>query len=219
MATTWAKYMPFDEMDLIFNDRYSNIKQDPDMAKARKPLKMYTEDMNLKRIKQALSVCPRGNTELFQEWIKGTTYSEEEKRIISSIIIKYVNREDILLPEGYLEENIQRKDGEALSKYKERGSSFVIESYMCSNYRGFLKHLLCSLIPSLRGADYEPEILESDGNIKDSLTNKIIIQGDPYYDLVSLNNDHWPLTEESMELLKRADFIMRRSIGNDYFYI
>lgn len=177
------------------------------------------EDMNIKRIVSAIRNCPKGDTAVLNEWVAGDhDLSSDEKRLIITLVTKCFNGEDVLLPMGYLEENLQRKEKESLAKYTERGASYIIEAYMCSNYRGYLKHLLCSIIPGLRGEQYEPELIESTEEMHDSLSGETIHPGDLYYDVVSLTGDHQPLTDYSLESLKRADLVLRKTLGNDYFY-
>lgn len=177
------------------------------------------KDMNIRRLTQALKSCPRNDIEETRNWIEGNRdLDENEKRIISSIVINLMQREDFRLPGGYLEDRLKKAEGEKDRDFIERSSSFIIEAFTSSEYRGFLKNLICSTISSYRADGYSPEIAESPGNIRDSLTGEDIQEGEVYYDVRTVLGDHEPLRESSLESLKRMDFVMKKVYRSDYFY-
>ena len=190
----------------------------PFVDKKKEPINKELE-MNIRRLGAALHDVPRNDIEEMRNWIEQSSLlSEEEKRVVRSIATKSRYKEDLLLSTEYLESNIKKGEKESVSKYSERASSYIIEAFMSSNYRGFLKHLICSSIPGYRRDNYKPEISESDGSIIDSLTGESIGAGDIYYNIVSAIGSHDQLSESSFEALKRADLLMRRVWREDYFY-
>lgn len=201
---------------------YDFVKLDPEVflsfGDVKKPSERTEKDMNIRRLTQALKSCPK-DIEAAREWIEGNRdLDENEKRIISSIVINLMNREDFRLPGGYLEERLRRNEGEKDRDFIERASSFIIEAFTSSEYRGFLKNLICSSISSYRADGYNPEVEESHGDIKDSLTGEDIQEGEVYYDVRTVLGDHEPLKETSLESLKRMDLVLKRIYRSDYFY-
>lgn len=183
------------------------------------PIREKYKDMNLKRIHDAIRNCPRGNNEELMRWVKeNPILSEDEKRTVFSIAQTIINRTEVIIPKGYLEDKLVKLEGENKTKFLERSSSFVIESFMCSNYKGFLKYLLCSIDSHYRRETYNPEVLESDGTIIDFLTGREIPVGEIYYNLKSKIGDEFPLTEDSFDTLKRSNLILKRTLGPDYLY-
>ena len=176
-------------------------------------------EMNIKRISMALHDVPRDSIEDMRQWIgQRNDLSDEEKRVVISIASKSRFKEDLTLANDYLENNIRRGEKESNSKYTERASSLLIEAYMSSNYRGFLKHLICSSLSDYRADGYSPEVAESNGEITDSLTGENIKQGEIYYDVISALGSHDQLKESSLEAIKRADLLMKKVWKSDYFY-
>ena len=176
------------------------------------------KEMNIRRLTQALRSCPR-DIEAAHDWIEGNgELDENEKRIVSSIVINLMQHEDFRLPGGYLEERLRKTEGEKDREFIERASSFIIEAYTSSEYRGFLKNLICSSISSYRADGYSPEVAESPGNIRDSLTGEYIQEGEVYYDVRTVLGDHESLKETSLESLKRMDLVLKRIYRSDYFY-
>jgi hypothetical protein len=205
-------------------DSYSRYttKIDPEFflgfGDVKKPSIQDKEYMNIRRLTQALRSCPR-DIEAAHDWIEGNReLDENEKRIISSIVINLMQRENFRLPGGYLEERLRKAEGEKDREFIERASSFIIEAYTSSEYRGFLKNLICSSISSYRADGYSPEVAESPGNIRDSLTGEDIHEGEVYYDVRTALGDHEPLKETSLESLKRMDLVLKRIYRSDYFY-
>jgi len=194
----------------FINSPFVDIKKEP----INKEL-----EMNIRRLGTALHDVPRNNIEEMKNWIEQSPLlNDDEKRVVRSIATKSRYKEDLLLSNEYLESNIKRGEKESVSKYSERASSYIIEAFMSSNYRGFLKHLICSSIPGYRRDKYKPEVYESDGNVIDSLTGESIKAGEIYYDVISAIGSHDQLSEPSFEALKRADILMKRVWKSDYFY-
>ena len=207
----------FGKMD-SFSYSFVNYPNYPFGESKKEPINKELE-MNIRRLGAALHDVPRNDIEEMKNWIEqSSSLSEDEKRVVRSIATKSRYKEDLLLSNEYLESNIKRGEKESVSKYSERASSYIIEAFMSSNYRGFLKHLICSSIPGYRRDNYKPEVYESDGSVIDSLTGESIGAGEIYYDVVSAIGGHDQLSEPSFEALKRADTLMKRIWKGDYFY-
>lgn len=203
-------YFNYTKLDSSFFSNFGDIK--------KASVRTEETDMNIRRLTQALKSCPK-DIEAAHEWIEGNReLDENEKRIISSIVINLMNREDFRLPGGYLEERLRKTDGEKDRDFIEKASSFIIEAFTSSEYRGFLKNLICSSISSYRADGYNPEIAESPGEIRDSLTGENIPEGEIYYNVRTALGDNEPLKETSLESLKRTDLILKKIYRTDYFY-
>lgn len=204
--------------DMLYSDP---IKAEAEMlyySSRKKDEKESKEDMNIRRISEAIRNCPREDVELAKKWINGNpSLSQDEKRIVSCIVLRSRYKTDIQLSEDFLEKRLVREEKESDAKWIERASALLIEAYMSPGYRGFLKHLICNSIPGYR-RDYTPDVSECEESTVDSLTGESIEKGDLFYNVVSSIGDVDRLREPSYEALKRADMIMKRAWKFDYFY-
>ena len=210
-----------DYMSMIDADRMNKYKISVSQLKKNIEEQLETETMNIRKISRAIHEAPKDEVEHLNDWVnQNEDLSTEEKRVIISVATSLNFRDEggLILDNDYLESNLRTREKESSSKYCERAASILIEAYMSSNYRGFLKHLIISSLTYYRREGYKPEIAESDGEILDSLTQSAIKAGDIYYKITSPLGDHIQLQETSLMALDRMDRVIKSVWRSDYFY-